>query len=283
MSIDVAFLPSAGKGTRMGAAGKVLPKPLWPLFETTLLGLQIKYLKTLGVKKFYINAHHQAKLLKEYCESHFSEVIVLEEENLLGSGGALHNLKKNAKDLGRVIISNSDLIYLLSKDQWKHVMKLTDKGQNCLIGLHCEKGANYNELKVTKENEFVGVEKPPGDRDYLTYSGVGILNLDTFDFQSGESSFFETVVNPKINETKITSFSKGEYWDFGTLDLYIKSSLDILKDNSSELYAFLEREEILKKDKEYLKNGILKFRDITIEINPDSYKDSVVNLSRCTE
>lgn len=283
MSIDVAFLPSAGKGTRMGEVGKILPKPLWPLFETTLLGLQINYLKSLGVKKFYINIHHQADLLRKYCQKNFPEVVVLEETQLLGSGGALHNLKKNTKDLSRVIISNSDLIYLLDKNQWEKAFRVTDKGENCLIGLHCEKGSHYNQLKLSSENDFLGVDKGARDKDYLTYSGVGILYLDSFEYISGESSFFDTVVNPKINKTKVISFSKGEYWDFGTLELFIKSSLEILKDDSSELYKFILKEGIFNPKRSYFVDDHLKFGEIDIKVDSSCYEESTVTLTQNIE
>lgn len=56
--IDTAIIMSAGLGTRMGDIGKILPKPLWPLYEKSLLEIQIRYLKKKGISKIYINTHH---------------------------------------------------------------------------------------------------------------------------------------------------------------------------------------------------------------------------------
>ncbi|PJB53459.1 MAG: nucleotidyltransferase family protein, partial [Bdellovibrio sp. CG_4_9_14_3_um_filter_39_7] len=55
MSINTGLILCAGKGTRMGAIGKVLPKPLWPLFEKTLIDWQIIQMMKLGIKNIYIN------------------------------------------------------------------------------------------------------------------------------------------------------------------------------------------------------------------------------------
>ena len=55
MKIDYALLLAAGYGTRMGIIGKELPKVLWPVYEKTLLELQVDYLKELGVKNIFLN------------------------------------------------------------------------------------------------------------------------------------------------------------------------------------------------------------------------------------
>jgi len=68
MQIDYCLILCAGIGTRMGPIGEVLPKPLWPIFESTILELQIKYAKEMGVKKIFVNGFHQAEIIKEYLE-----------------------------------------------------------------------------------------------------------------------------------------------------------------------------------------------------------------------
>ena len=52
-----ALILAAGKGTRMGEIGKVLPKVLWPIYERSLLELQVQYAKSLGIKDIYIKNH----------------------------------------------------------------------------------------------------------------------------------------------------------------------------------------------------------------------------------
>ena len=43
MQLDFAYILAAGKGTRMGEIGKVVPKPLWPIYEKSLLELQVAW------------------------------------------------------------------------------------------------------------------------------------------------------------------------------------------------------------------------------------------------
>ncbi len=66
MQIDYALILSAGKGTRMGEVGKLLPKPLWPIFHKTLLELQVEYCLELGIKKIFINTHYLAESIRNF-------------------------------------------------------------------------------------------------------------------------------------------------------------------------------------------------------------------------
>ena len=43
MIVENALILAAGAGTRMGEIGKVLPKVLWPVFECSLLELEVLY------------------------------------------------------------------------------------------------------------------------------------------------------------------------------------------------------------------------------------------------
>ena len=47
MKVNKALILSAGFGTRMGEIGKTLPKILWPIFDKSLLELQVLYLKEM--------------------------------------------------------------------------------------------------------------------------------------------------------------------------------------------------------------------------------------------
>ena len=58
MKINKCFILGAGEGTRMERIGKKLPKILWPIFEKTLLELQIDFAKKWGCQEFFMNVCH---------------------------------------------------------------------------------------------------------------------------------------------------------------------------------------------------------------------------------
>ena len=266
MSISTVFIPCAGKGTRMGEVGRKIPKPLWPVFEKSMLELQIAYFKRLGFKEFIINTHH----LAEQFEYLSGKVKILHESELLGSGGSLHNLKRSFPSLGKVLVSNPDVLFDMSEKDWETFLKNSEKEDrnNSLLGLDCRAGESYNELVVSDNNYFKEVKTPPV-KDYCTYSGIGVIDLNSFDICMGESSFFETVVNSKFNQTKLERVGQRDcYWDFGTLPLYVESLLRVIQEDRLDLRATLLELGVFDERAIYLKERLLSVG--CLEINLDS-------------
>ena len=111
MRIDHCLILAAGFGTRMGAIGQKLPKVLWPVFEKSLLELQVAYARSLGIEKIYINLHYMGEQIEEYCKtkSAFEGVKFLwEKPEILDIGGAIHNLaaQPEVKYKGRLLVLN---------------------------------------------------------------------------------------------------------------------------------------------------------------------------------
>lgn len=277
MNINTVFIPCAGKGTRMGDVGKKLPKPLWPLFETTLLEFQIAYFKRLGFEKFIINSHHLADQFKKYD----SLVEILHEPILLGSGGSLHNLKRHFPDLSKILISNPDVIFDLTEDQWGAFLEEASRNKydNLLLGLECNENEKYNELVLNSKNEFEKVSTPPG-KSYLTYSGVGVVDLNSFPLLEGESSFFESVVSENLNKTKvIKAAERSRYWDFGTLELYVSEHLKVMRNKELPLRKLLEKLAYYNKKSEYYNENCITLGQIKITLDREEMP-KFVELSR---
>ena len=82
MIVENALILAAGAGTRMGEIGKVLPKVLWPVFECSLLELEVLYAQSLGVKNIFINSHYYTKEILEHVKENptFKNVTILLEK-----------------------------------------------------------------------------------------------------------------------------------------------------------------------------------------------------------
>lgn len=221
MNIDACFILSAGYGTRMGEIGEHLPKPMWPIFNQSLISATVNYWRNFGIKKFYANVHH----LADQIIPHLKELGVtpILEEKLLGSGGAFHNLKLKHPSLSRVLSVNCDN-FAVSFDHEKFLSELGKQDQ-MLFSMPVESGQRFNRL-VLEDGKLVGILKEfssPG----VTYSGVGVINLDLLSLSKNESGFFDSVV--KLN--KSTSVINGvfeEFIDFGTAENYFNSSFNFI-------------------------------------------------------
>lgn len=248
MNIKSCLITAAGLGTRMGDIGKKIPKPLWPIFDKNLLDLQIEYARNLGVENIYINTHHHKDKIKKWALD--KDVTILEEDLLLGSGGCIHNLKNTIKeDIGTILIINSDQFYFIEKDfiNTAYRMMIKDGINSHLIGIEVDKSEKYNETCLVN-NYLDDIKKPSGESNYITYSGVGLINIDKIKYVPGESSFFKSVCDYKKDKVRVTTPLNREYWDFGTKDKYIENVFKLLEDKDNEMYKFLVSVEAIPKE-----------------------------------
>jgi NDP-sugar pyrophosphorylase family protein len=83
----------AGRGTRLGALGRRVPKILVDVGGEPLLARQLAYLGRQGVDRAVVNAHHLAAQVRAFARAHRPppalEVVV--EDELLGTAGGVRN------------------------------------------------------------------------------------------------------------------------------------------------------------------------------------------------
>jgi len=254
MQIENALILSAGLGTRMGELGKKLPKVLWPIFSKSLLELQIRYCEDLGVKRIYINTHFLHDAIEEYLKQKklLHKVTLLHEFQLLDSGGAIHNLaeKPDVNYKGELLLVNGDQFLFFDKKYWEKALFQVKSNRAVLFGIRVGALAEYNET-VLEDSCLVEIRKNEiKNSDYITYSGLGIINLKGLKPVSGRSKFFESVADFKREKIKFIIPEDFDYWDFGTAAIYV-DNIFRLADNLNlpgPMHELLRSEFDLKKE-----------------------------------
>ncbi len=229
MRIDSCLVLSAGFGTRMGELGRRFPKPLWPLFDRTLLYFQIQQALQIGCKRIYINVHHQADLIKGYVDSLRSDVraelIVLEEQEILDSGGGVHNCLQFVDD-AYLLVLNADVLLDLSSVDWSRI-DLTESA-GIIFMMPVEEDSEYNRLKIV-DNQLVEILPPADGRSLLfTYAGCAVINGAEIPRQLGKSRFFDTVLNFKKQRVLVSRDIIYEQVDLGTYENYVQGIEQLL-------------------------------------------------------
>jgi dTDP-glucose pyrophosphorylase len=110
-SLDVpVVIMAGGKGTRMEPFTKVLPKPLIPVGDKTIIEHIIERFTVIGCSEFYLTVNHKSKIMKAYFEELQPDYLVhfVDEENPLGTGGSLSLLKGQFDK--PFFVSNCDII-----------------------------------------------------------------------------------------------------------------------------------------------------------------------------
>lgn len=283
MQIDYCLILAAGFGTRMGKIGQKLPKVLWPVFEKTLLELQVAYARSLGARKIFINLHYMGEEIEKYCvlRSAFDGVEFLwEKPEILDIGGAVHNLasQPGVKYRGKLLILNADQFFYIKKDDLTNILKPYAKDPAVLFSYMVNPALGYNALEIDANRRMKGIIKnkdlPEGTKQVETYTGISYIDLAQLKKVPGASSFFESVCSFKEQDIPTIRLDNADYWDFGTLERYWETCFKILEtyrmNSNHPFIRFLVNEGTLKTWKINLQTRSYHARSPNIiNLNPD--------------
>lgn len=233
-NVDFAFILAAGLGTRMGELGQYIPKPLWPVFEKTLLELQIKYVNSLGIKSIFVNTHYLADHVeKKLLELGDSNIRISYEKEILDIGGGIHRVADMVNYTGNMLVLNCDQFLWLLKDDIKDMLtKISNEEFVVMASIQVNPQMGYNGIKI-ENGKFKGIipsEMLQATKRVETYGGVCIIDLSKLPKSQGVSKFFDSIVNLQNPKAVVWNAEKKEYWDFGTKYRFALSHWELLSD-----------------------------------------------------
>lgn len=108
---NIAVIMAGGKGVRLGALTRDVPKPMLKVAGRPILERIILHLVGAGIRKIYLAVNYLSHVIEDHfqdgsafgCEIHY-----LREENPLGSGGALTLLPESPEH--PILVMNGDLV-----------------------------------------------------------------------------------------------------------------------------------------------------------------------------
>ncbi len=245
MKVDHVLILAAGKGTRMGEIGKVLPKVIWPIFDKSLLELQVAYAKSLApTAKIHINIFNYKECLLSFIaknERAFIDVDFVIEEEVLDIGGAVHNLAQSLSYDGNLLILNSDQFLFCDRRTIDTGLDLLKKMDSLLFTYQVNSDAGYNALDIKDGflTKIISNENLTANTNVQTYTGMSLVKLSSLGPKIGELKFFDSVANPQKIRVGVKEMLDFEYWDFGTKKRYLTSINKIFSEPNSDFYKFL--------------------------------------------
>jgi NDP-sugar pyrophosphorylase family protein len=266
MRIDHCLIMAAGFGTRMGSIGQKLPKVLWPVFEKSLLELQVAYARSLGIDKIYINLHHMGEQIEEFCKGKqaFEGVKFLwEKPEILDIGGAVHNLASlpDVKYRGKLLVLNADQFFYLKKEDLVRILKPYEKYAGVIFSYWVNTSLGYNALEIDANRLVKSIIKNKDlkpNHSIETYTGISYIDLAQLTKTPGVSSFFDSVCPFTKKEIPAILLENVDYWDFGTVKRYWETCFKILTTykirSAHPFLRFLVQEKALKTWKIDLQN-----------------------------
>ena len=215
---------AGGKGTRLKPITNVIPKPLVPIGDKTILEEIMDQFETIGCKKFFMSVNYKSDILRYYIEQieHRYDVTFFEEKEPLGTIGSVSLLK--GKIDTPFFVTNCDI--LIDQD-YRDVYDYHLENHNDLTIVTAVKSFTipYGVVETGKDGLMVALKEKP-ELTYMINTGVYILNPECIN-EIPEGEFFHiTQLMEKIKARggRVGCFPVSEHaWsDMGEWPEYLK-------------------------------------------------------------
>tara|TARA_X000000368_G_scaffold390416_1_gene353602 strand:+ start:834 stop:1883 length:1050 start_codon:yes stop_codon:yes gene_type:complete len=175
--LDVpVVIMAGGKGTRLEPFTKILPKPLVPVKDKTIIETIIERFYDLGCSQFHLAVNYKASILKAYFEELNPEynISFVEEEMPLGTAGSLFLL--DGKFDQPFFVTNCDIII---KADYVKLYEFHKKGgfDITLVASAKEYVIPYGTCELNSDGQLEHINEKP-KYDFLINTGLYILNPD---------------------------------------------------------------------------------------------------------
>ncbi len=205
LEIPVVIM-AGGKGTRLDPFTRILPKPLIPIGNKTILEIIIDKFIEFGVNNFYLSVNYKSKIIKSYFEElDYSYLLnYLTEDKPLGTVGAIKQLENKIN--GDFILTNCDIIIDADYgDLYEH--HLEHNNDITLVASVKHYNIPYGICTIENGGTLVEIKEKP-EYDFLVNTGMYILNSSVIKYIP-QNKFFH--ITDLIEKVKSNGLKVGVY------------------------------------------------------------------------
>jgi dTDP-glucose pyrophosphorylase len=213
---------AGGRGTRLEPFTEVLPKPLIPVGESTVIDQIIDRFRAFNIKDFYLTINHKAKIMRAYFDEidpNYS-INLVEEKEPLGTAGSLKLIE--SKLSVPFFVSNCDIII---EADYSDIYQFHIKGDFDITVVAAAKEFNipYGICKLNDKGNLEKIEEKP-EYNFLVNTGLYVLNPCVLELIPKDQFFHITHLIDKISEKNgavgIYPVSEHSWVDFGQWSEY---------------------------------------------------------------
>lgn len=224
-NIDLpVVIMAGGKGTRLKPITNVIPKPLVPVGDKTILETIMDQFESIGCRKFYMSVNYKADMMKYYLSQldHHYDIEFFQEEKPLGTIGSVSLLK--GKITTPFFVSNCDSI---NEQDYRDVYDYHVENHNDLTIVTMIKSFKipYGVIETGEDGLMVSLSEKP-ELTYQVNTGVYILDPSCIEEIPEREFFHITQLMEKIKARggRVGCFPVSEHsWkDMGEWPEYLK-------------------------------------------------------------
>ncbi len=178
---------AGGKGTRLKPLTNVIPKPLVPVGDKSILEVIMDQFEGIGCTKFYMSVNYKSDLMRYYLDrlEHHYDIEFFKEPRPLGTIGSVSLLK--GKLTTPFFVSNCDSI---NEQDYRDVYDYHMVNQNDMTIVTMVKSFKipYGVIETGVDGLMTALKEKP-EQTYQVNTGVYILNPQLID-EIPEGEFF---------------------------------------------------------------------------------------------
>ena len=178
---------AGGKGTRLKPITNVIPKPLIPVGDKTILEEILNQFEGIGCRNFYMSVNYKSDMMRFYLDQleHHYNIEFFEETKPLGTIGSVSLLR--GKITTPFFVSNCDII--IDQD-YRDVYEYHKSNHNDLTIVTAVKSFKipYGVIETGEDGLMTGLQEKP-DITYMINTGVYLLNAECIN-EIPEGEFF---------------------------------------------------------------------------------------------
>lgn len=223
ISLPVVIM-AGGKGTRLKPITNVVPKPLIPIGDKTILEEIMDQFEGIGCKLFYMSVNYKSDMMRFYLDQleHCYNIEFFEESKPMGTIGSVSLLK--GKICTPFFVSNCDI--MIDQD-YRDVYDYHQANNNDITIVTAVKSIRipYGVIETGEDGLMIGLKEKP-EKTYMINTGVYVLNPELID-EIPENTFFHiTDLMEKVKNRggRVGCFpvSEGAWRDMGEWPEYLK-------------------------------------------------------------
>ena len=217
------IIMAGGVGSRLAPFTKILPKPLLPVGEETIIERILGSFKSQGFWNFVVILNYKRELIRAY----FAEIdksykiTFIDEPNFLGTAGGLSHIKSLIK--GDFVVSNADILLdidYLDALQFHHQSNSTAT----IVTVDSVTSVPYGVVKCDDADQVCELQEKPNITHRIV-SGVYLFSNDVFGYLSeGDYLNMDELLNRILKNSGIVTAYKsgGTLHDMGDFRAYRK-------------------------------------------------------------
>jgi NDP-sugar pyrophosphorylase family protein len=233
-----AVILAGGLGTRLRPFTEVIPKPLLPVGDKSIMEIQIRMLERHGFDEIYVAVNHMADLIEAFFGNGAKLGVRLKfsrEEKPLGTAGPLSLLKDELKQ--PFIVVNGDILTKLDFSAFYRFALAQDSILTIATKI-IKTPFRFGSIHIDQNGFVADIEEKPEFQSEIL-AGIHVMKPAIFQYIGHDQPLGMDQLIEKMlgNDQRISRYLIQEFWmDIGQLEDYTEAR-DVYSQEFQELFS----------------------------------------------